>query len=176
MNKKHTFEDRLKYMHMLEDGASIKSIEREYGINHSLLTTLWEKYQHAGIEGLVKKRNIRATPELKRQIVEEIVNNSLSLNEVYLKYDVSSSAIYEWMKIYESKGYAGLYERKKRGRPPGIMGRPKKKTLEEMTELERLQYENERLRAEVALLKKVKALVEERDARLCEIGRKPSKN
>ncbi len=176
MYKKHTFEDRLKYIHMLEDGYSFDYIHRTYGIARSLLKTLWQKYQQSGIEGLVKKKNIRVTSELKCQIVQEIVNNCVSLEEVYLQYDVSSSAIYEWMKIYESKGYAGLYERKKRGRPPGIMGRPKKKTLEEMTELERLQYENERLRAEVALLKKVKALVEERDARLREIGRKPSKN
>ncbi len=42
--------------------------------------------------------------------------------------------------------------------------------------MERLRYENERLRAENALLKKVRALVEEREARLREIGRKPSKN
>ena len=41
---------------------------------------------------------------------------------------------------------------------------------------ERLRYENECLRAENALLEKVKALVEARDARLKEIGRKPSKN
>ena len=51
-----------------------------------------------------------------------------------------------------------------------------KKTLDEMTELERLRYENEYLKAENALLKKVKALVEERENRLREIGRKPSKN
>jgi hypothetical protein len=34
----------------------------------------------------------------------------------------------------------------------------KKKKPEEMTELERLRYENERLRAENALIKKVRAL------------------
>ena len=54
------------------------------------------------------------------------------------------------------------------------MGRPKKQAPQ--TELERLRYENEYLRAEVALLKKVRALVEEREKRLHEIGRKPSKH
>lgn len=54
------------------------------------------------------------------------------------------------------------------------MGRPKKQ--EPQTELERLRYENEYLRAENALLKKVRALMEEKEKRLHEIGRKPSKH
>ncbi len=43
-------------------------------------------------------------------------------------------------------GYTALYEYKKPGRPPKDMGRPKKKKLEEMTELERLAKKLPRLR------------------------------
>ena len=45
-----------------------------------------------------------------------------------------------------------------------------------MDELEKLRKRNEYLEAENALLKKVKALVEEREARLRAIGQKPSKD
>lgn len=54
------------------------------------------------------------------------------------------------------------------------MGRPKKKAPQ--TELEKLREENLKLRIENELLKKVTALVEEKEARLHKIGRKPSKD
>lgn len=95
-----------------------------------------------------------------------------------MKYNTSVSRISVWLKIARERGYDALSVIiKSRGRPPkDDMGRPRKKRPEEMTELEFLRYENECLRAENALLKKVKALVEAREARLKEIGPKPSKN
>ena len=56
------------------------------------------------------------------------------------------------------------------------MGRPRKKKPEEMTELELLRVRVRQLEIENALLKKVKALVEERKARLRAIGQGQSKN
>ncbi len=176
MSKKHSLDDRVKYVSMLLSGYSPTYIHRTYGINRELVQSLFEKYKVHGIEGLRKKSNVRASFQLKEAVVRDIEENHLSLVEVSLKYDVSQTAIYTWRKIVQSKGYAGLNEQRRKGRPPKDMGRPKKKTLEEMTELERLRYENLCLRAENALLKKVKALVEEREARLRETGRKPSKN
>ena len=49
-------------------------------------------------------------------------------------------------------------------------------TEAELDELEMLRKRNEYLEAENALLKKVRALVEEREARLRAIGQKPSKD
>jgi hypothetical protein len=79
-----------------------------------------------------------------------------------------------WLKIYRESGLAALETVKKRGRPPG-MGRPKKNS-KPLTELERLRKEVQELKTENALLKKVRALVEERNARLRAIGQGPSKN
>ena len=175
MRKKHDYAALLKYMRMLEDGYSIDYIHKKFGIGKEQLQCLWLLYQEYGVSVLCRKKNIRASGELKQQIVLDIEKNHLTLVQASLKYGVSASRIKIWLKISREQDIGVLLITKKRGRPPG-MGRPRKKKPEEMTELERLREENEYLRTENALLKKVKALVEEREARLREIGQKPSKN
>ena len=176
MRKKHTYEDRLKYMRLLEAGYSVEHITSHYGISHHLIDVLWKKYQTEGPSGLIKKQYAHTDGSFREMVLRDIENNCLTLSEAAVKYDVSTSRIHTWKRIARESGYDALYVTKRRGRPPKDMGRPRKKKPEEMTELERIRYENERLRAENALLKKVRALVEEREARLREIGRKPSKD
>ena len=154
MKKRHTLEDRLHYMKMLEEGHSIDHIHKHYGINKTLLKVLWEKYQQLGSLALMKKKNVKADGSLKEKIVRDIEENGLTLAAASIKYDVSYSSLSVWLKLYREQGIKALYEMKPRGRAPKEMGRPRKKKPEEMTELERLRYENERLRAENALLKK----------------------
>ena len=175
--KKHGYAERLKYMHMLENGLSINHIHVHYGIGEQLLSSLWVRYQSEGPSGLIKKKNIKADYAFKLQVLRDIEENHLTLVEASLKYNMSSSRIYAWQRVARTQGYDALSITRPRGRPPkNDMGRPRKKKPEEMTELELLQLRVKELEAENALLKKVKALVEEREARLREIGRKPSKN
>ena len=162
---------------MLENGFSRTYIEKHFGIGKKLLGYLWARYRSEGPSGLLKKQNVKADYTFKVQVLRDIEKNHLTLVEASLKYNVSDSQIIVWKRIAKTHGYESLAITRPRGRPPkNDMGRPKKKKPEEMTELERLRYENECLRAENALLKKVKALVEEREARLREIGQKPSRN
>ena len=67
-----------------------------------------------------------------------------------------------------------LLAEKHRGCQSKDMGRPKKNKSH--TEVEKLRERLEYLEAENALLKKVRALVEAREARLKEIGQEPSTN
>lgn len=173
--KKHGYAERLKYMHMLEAGYSRNYIHCKFGISGQLLLRLWESYRQHGESALIKQKNVRSTLELKLSAIKDFKENHLSLVEIMTKYGISESAFYSWRKSYHNGGAEALSIIKPQGRPPG-MGRPKKKNVEQMTELEKLQKENQELKTELALLKKVRALVEERNARLYEIGHKPSKD
>ena len=172
--KKHDYADRLKYMRLLESGRSFNSIYKEFGINRDQLCVLWDKYQMYGVSGLQKGKQTKADFALKKKIVLDIEENHLSLHAASLKYGACPQRISAWLKLYRENGWAALESIKKRGRPSG-MGRPRKNS-KPLTELERLRKENQELKTENALLKKVRALVEERNARLHAIGQEPSKN
>ena len=175
MNK-NTYEDYLSYIKMIEQGYSIDYICKHNAISHKDLEVLWHKYQKDGPSGLVKKVRRLKDGKTREMILREIDAKCLTLHEAAAMYDVSVNTIIRWRRIVEKGGYEALYVGLSETYSARPMGRPKKKKLEEMTELERALYENERLRAENALLKKVKALIEEREAQLRNIGRKPSKN
>ena len=162
-------------MHLLDDGYSFKYIHLKYGICTKRLKVLRAKYLKEGSSALQRKNNIKADYALKKKIVLDVEKKHLTLHAASLKYDASASQITVWLRKYRQEGLTALEQIRKRGRPPGSMGRPRKNS-KPLTELERLQKENQELKTEIALLKKVRALVEERNARLREIGHGPSKN
>lgn len=99
------------------------------------------------------------------------LDKGLPLSEIVLRYGVSRSQLKNWIKLFKN-GVLSQLER--RGRPPKVMGRLKKQ--EPVSAVDKLQAENARLKAELALLKKVRVLVEEREARERMSGQKPSKD
>ena len=174
MRKRHDYSALLEYMHMLENGYSLNHIHVKFGIDYSRLSKLWFLYQKEGVKVLHRQRYTHGDVTFKHKVVLDIENNGISLVQASIKYGVSATRLSTWLKTYRTGGIESLSTIKKRGRPPG-MGRPKKVQKTE-TELERLRREVQELKTENALLKKVKALVEEREARLRAIGRGQSEN
>ena len=108
--------------------------------------------------------------ETKANAIRDYLEKGLSLMAVSLKYDVPHQTVLRWKDAYEREGFNGLKDNRKR------LKKKRERTQAELDELEVLRRRNEYLEAENALLKKVKALVEEREARLRAIGQKPSKD
>ncbi len=98
--------------------------------------------------------------------------NGVSLRETAAYFGIPDEGVIRtWERLYSAQSIEGLTP-KPRGRPPMKKDKHKvSKSQTPATEHELLLAENERLRAEVAYLKKLRALVEERVAR--ESGRKP---
>ena len=103
--------------------------------------------------------NRHYTGEFKQQVIETMMREKLSCREVARRFDINHKRVCDWERIYLAEGPQGLYI-ERRGR--GSKGRPSEfpKQVEED-----LLAEVQRLRAENAYLKKLQALVLERERR-----------
>ena len=177
MKKEFSLEEKLEAISLVFQGESARSVSDRLHLGHHLLYEWLEAYKSKGTLGLKPKRKgrNRLRYEEKCRIVREYQESDLTLFRLSVKYDISSSLLSNWVRLVEEGGFEALLP-KKRGPKTGMV-RTKRLSKEEYEkENERLRKENERLRLENLLLKKVRALVEEREARNRAIGRKPSKN
>ena len=174
MYKKHSIEERLLAVQKCIEGYSPLAVQQMLGIHRDEIRVWLLRYKREGVSGLQKHPVKRADFAEKCKIVCEYAEKGVPLHRICAEYHVGLTTVQRWARIYRQGGYAALRAIKAPGTGRKGMGRPKKK--EPQTELERLRYENEYLRAEVALLKKVRALMEEKEKRLHAIGRKPSKH
>ena len=148
---KLSYEDKVQIYELRKQGYSLEKLSNKFGINNSNL-----RY-------MIKLIDRYYSPELKQEMINKVLHEGWTKDRVSLEYGLPSRTILlNWLAKYKKNAYTTV--EKTRGRVPK-MGRKRKKTWEEMTELERLQEENERLRTEVAYLKKLKEL-EERDEAL----------
>ncbi len=178
MQRNFSVEEKLSAIGLVFQGESARSVSRKLHLGHHILYEWIESYKLHGIEGLKPKwkEKKRLSYEKKCKIVREYQESELTLYQLSAKYNISSSAISAWVKLVDRNGFEALEPHGSRHFQTGkrMVKRLSKEEFEK--ENERLRKENERLRLEVLLLKKVKALVEEREARNRAIGRKPSKN
>ena len=96
-----------------------------------------------------KEKNRYWTANDKLKIINEVLIDFKSSTEVSIKYDISQGMIINWIKKYKEEGIKGLENKKKPGNPLS-----KYLNRKNLSDMEKLQYENMKLRIENERLKK----------------------
>ncbi|MEL7654730.1 MAG: helix-turn-helix domain-containing protein [Bacillota bacterium] len=152
---------RLKLVKEVDRGLPLNFVAREYGVGRSTLNQWYANYSHGGVNQLVSS-NKRYTQEFKINAIEYRWQHDLSYKVAAAELEIPCGGIlYQWEKRYLESGASGLLNTKK-GRPPKV---PKKseKPKRDLTREEQLEAEIAQLRMENAYLKKLNALVQERE-------------
>lgn len=153
----YSFKLKLKAVRLYRQGCSPTTIAKELGVKCSSTIVCWARlYKKIGADGLKVKKNTHLCASESEVVVRDFLTNHLTLEDASIKYGICDSCIRKWVKTVMEQGYDGLYT-KEIQKNLKEMGRKKKS--EPKTELERLQYENEWLRTENAMLKKARALM-----------------
>jgi transposase len=164
-NKKHEASFKLKVIKEHLRGDSLTGISKRWEISRSLLTRWIDHYNSSGSIGLLSKSSRPPySVEFKQRVVDSYKNENLSLRDCCLRYKIpAESTVLLWVKKYDEMGMNGLIVHSKRTiRMNKDKGKPKEQRP--LTRLEELEKENLRLRAEIELLKKLEALVQEKEA------------
>lgn len=143
-----------------------RSLARQYGLDHGTVRVWVERYRQHGEQGLRKKFS-HYSAQFKLSVLRRMWREELSFRQVAALYDVRAgqNVVVTWERQYHEGGLDAL--------KPNPRGRPKKMTApkppshqapqaDDTRTLEQLRKENEYLRAQVAYLKKLRALRQEK--------------
>ena len=151
--------DRLAAVKAIETGESISEVARQNQMSRDAMEFYWRQYQEHG-EGGLHSHAYGWTAEQKQQVLLYMHENNLSCKETAIQFGISGSAtISQWEQRYLENGIEGLEDKKKGRKPRKPKPKPPKTREEEL--LDRIHY----LEAENAYLKKLNALVAEREKR-----------
>lgn len=152
--------------------GSYKELATKYGITNFTLIAKWVLgYNNTikstyGRSGGVNIMARKTTLEERIEIIGYLIDNDIDYNKTSIHFKVSYQQVYTWYKKYTKSGVDGLVD-----------NRGRKKTDNELSELELLRRENERLKRELELSKATETVLKKKqqfqeEARLRELEMK----
>ncbi|MCK3655315.1 hypothetical protein A4G19_05945 [Pasteurellaceae bacterium Macca] len=141
-----------------------RSFTRQYfHFNKRTLNRWIGQFNHYGFPGLAVRGKKQAySPEFKLSVVQAVINGQFSAESACLHFGIANSGIIsQWLQAFEKQGINGLLPKPK-GRP--VMKSKSPKMPRFKTEEERLRYRILELEAEVAVLKKLQELNQQKMA------------
>ena len=152
---------RLKLVNEVDQGLPLNFVAQKYGVGKSTLRKWYANYSHGGTKQLVSIRK-HYSQEFKIYAIEYRWQHDLSYRLAAAELEIPNEAVlYQWEKRYLEYGASGLLTTRK-GRPPKMPKKPEK-AKRDLTREEQLEAEIAQLRMENAYLKKLNALVQERE-------------
>lgn len=149
-----TADQRLAAVDLFDKGFRYRTVSSRLGVSVKAVESLEARFKIWGRAALESKPTKQAYPfEFKLALVRRFLDGEGSAPELARMHQLSSPKLLSaWVHTYRIHGEEGLRPKAKgRPRAPG-------EPLGEASELEQLRRENQRLAAEVAYLKKVRAL------------------
>ncbi len=147
---------------VLEKHYSYNDVSNQKGLNESNIRKWIGFYKQYGAIGLLPRKNQSYSVAFKLRVLRAIDKDLMSLRESSIKFNIPDTAIIvKWKRDFAKFGLAGL-QPKTRGRPLSMdtNKRKKRKSDKPLTREEELLLENEALRCENELLKKLQALIQ----------------
>ena len=150
---KLNYEDKVSLYEERQEGKSISSLCKKYGINRSGCQYLCSLINRHGYSILRTVKNQYYSVEFKQILIDKVLIDGCSIHGISIEYGLTNiGTLSNWISKYKKNGYIVI--EKPKGRST-MSQKPKK----ELTRLEQLEYENLYLRAENEYLKKLDALV-----------------
>jgi transposase len=107
MKKNCSLEEKLAAIRLVEQGQSARSVSDKLHLGHHILYEWLSAYRDQGIEGLKPKgkRERRLSYEEKCKIVREYQESELTLYQLSVKHNVSSSQLGNWVRLADRIGF-----------------------------------------------------------------------
>ena len=158
---------KLEVVQYVLSGHSIDQASKTYVVDKDSIGKWIAFYQHHGMEGLLTKQynHNKYTGDFKISVIKYRQEHSLSQKQTAALFNIPSHrSIASWEAKYFKEGPAALFAetRGKAGYKTGVM-KGQKPTFSKKKKDESLLEENRRLRMENEYLKKLNALIQERE-------------